>query len=116
VYTVRPVAMKGLFGRSSGSKSSGKNSIQQAVTVLQAQQTLANAPGAAALSSASEEPAQLRAEVARLQAENDALKGQIHLYQFKMELLLDMCTLANLDCDKLEDELEAAGGGATIDK
>ena len=25
-----------------------------------------------------------------------------------MELLLDMVTLANLDCDKLEDELESA--------
>ena len=43
----------------------------------------------------------------RLKAEADALKGQVHLLKFKVELLIDMVTLANLDCDKLEDELEA---------
>ena len=28
----------------------------------------------------------------------------------QVELLVDMVTLANLDCDKLEDELQAASG------
>jgi hypothetical protein len=29
----------------------------------------------------------------------------------QVELLVDMVTLANLDCDKLEDELEAVTNG-----
>ena len=29
----------------------------------------------------------------------------------QVELLVDMVTLANLDCDKLEDELEAVANG-----
>ena len=75
--------MKGLFGRSSGGKSSGKNSIQQAVATLQAQQAAADGPKTEGAASGAESD-QLRAEVARLQAENDALKGQVHLYQFKV--------------------------------
>ena len=39
--------------------------------------------------------------------ENTTLKGQVHLLKFKVDLLVDMVTLANLDCDKLEDELVA---------
>jgi hypothetical protein len=101
----------------------------------------ATAPASASPSSTSTENSALRADVARLQAENDALKGQVHLLKFKvrrrplrtrdarpiraaarmphwpraaarvqMELLVDMVTLANLDCDKLEDELETATG------
>ena len=64
----------------------------------------AKAEAAAARSEADK----LRAQVAQLTEENGALKGQIHLLKFKTELLVDMVTLANLDCDKLEDELEAA--------
>lgn len=30
----------------------------------------------------------------------------MNLLKFKVELLLDMVTLANLDCDKLSDEIE----------
>jgi hypothetical protein len=89
---------------------------------------------------------QMTAEKKRLLEENDALKGKVHLLQFKVsarsasrahaatslhaspplqrpcltdlsaratqvELLVDMVTLANLDCDKLEDELEAVTNG-----
>lgn len=63
------------------------------------------------LASLRQENEELLAAKKRLQEENDALKGKSHLLQFKVELLLDMVTLANLDCDKLEDELEAATGG-----
>ena len=51
-------------------------------------------------------------EVARLQGanktlcgENTALRGEVNLLKFKIELLVDMLTLANLDCDALADEL-----------
>ncbi len=53
-------------------------------------------------------PASDSGEAARLRAENEALRGQVHMLTFKVELLLGMVTLANLDCDKLEDELQAA--------
>ena len=33
---------------------------------------------------------------------------QVNLLKFKIELLVDMLTLANLDCDKLEDEAAKA--------
>ena len=36
------------------------------------------------------------------------LKGQIHLLKFKVDLLIDMVTIANLDCENLERELEGA--------
>mmetsp|Transcript_33949 Transcript_33949/g.72498 ORF Transcript_33949/g.72498 Transcript_33949/m.72498 type:complete len:141 (-) Transcript_33949:570-992(-) len=45
------------------------------------------------------------AEVERLQMENKALRGEVSMLKFKIELLIDMVTLANLDCDKLEEEL-----------
>lgn len=48
----------------------------------------------------------LTTENDKLQEENDSLRGQVHLLQFKIELLVDMLTLANLDCNKLELELE----------
>ena len=41
-------------------------------------------------------------EVARLRHENESLRGEMNLLKFKIELLVDMVTLANLDCDKLE--------------
>ena len=68
------------------------------------------------------------AEFQRVQKENESLRGevvgrrcarqprhvshdslarrgpQVNLLKFKIELLIDMLTLANLDCDKLEDE------------
>ena len=56
------------------------------------------------------ESGELRSRVERMGEENAALKGQVHLLKFKVDLLVDMVTLANLDCDKLEDELEAATG------
>ena len=31
---------------------------------------------------------------------------QVNLLKFKIELLIDMLTLANLDCDKLEDQAQ----------
>ena len=52
--------------------------------------------------------AQLVAQLAAMTSDNNALKGQVHLLKFKCDLLIDMVTLANLDCDKLEDELEEA--------
>lgn len=52
-----------------------------------------------------DENAALRTESERLREENEALKGQVHLLKFKVDLLVDMVTLANLDCDKLEDEV-----------
>ena len=60
------------------------------------------------------ENAKLKAESAKIKEENEALKGQVHLLKFKVELLVDMVTLANLDCDKLEDELEAAANGEPV--
>lgn len=42
-------------------------------------------------------------------AENESLKGQVHLLQFKIELLVDMVTLANLDCDQLQDQVDGKG-------
>ena len=53
----------------------------------------------------------LRTQVTQLTADKEALKGHIHLLMFKVDLLTDMVTLANLDCDKLEDELEVAANG-----
>jgi len=44
-------------------------------------------------------------QAARLQQENDALRGEVNMLKFKVELLLDMVTLANLDCDKLETKI-----------
>ena len=55
--------------------------------------------------SGGESDSQLRTENERLKAENEALRGQVHLLKFKVGLLVDMVTLANLDCDKLEDEV-----------
>ena len=54
---------------------------------------------------AKSEADQLRAQLAAMSEENHALKGQVHLLKFKVDLLVDMVTLANLDCDKLEDEV-----------
>ena len=34
--------------------------------------------------------------------------AQNNLLKYKVELLVDMVTLANLDCDKLEDEAQKA--------
>ena len=47
---------------------------------------------------------------------NDAQqKGELfglhNLLKYKVELLVDMATLANLDCDKFEDELAGFGKG-----
>ena len=66
-----------------------------------------NAAIAKQRAAASAEAAQLKAQALQLQEENAALKGQVHLLKFKVDLLVDMVTLANLDCDKLEDELVA---------
>ena len=44
----------------------------------------------------------LAAENSRLSQENESLRGELHLLRFKMELLVDMVTLANLDCDQLQ--------------
>ena len=46
------------------------------------------------------------AETQRLQQENEALRGEVNMLKFKIELLIDMVTLANLDCDKLEEQLD----------
>ena len=73
-------------------------------------QLVASGEDAVALRAAREEAVAARAEVERMGEENAALKGQVHLLKFKVDLLVDMVTLANLDCDKLEDELEAATG------
>ena len=35
---------------------------------------------------------------------------QVNLLKFKMEILVDMLTLANLNCEKLEDAVDAARG------
>lgn len=70
--------------------SGGSNDAQQA-----------RADAAAAQSEADK----LRAQLAAMGEENTALKGQVHLLKFKVDLLVDMVTLANLDCDKLEDEV-----------
>uniref|UniRef100_A0A7S3WYQ2 Uncharacterized protein n=1 Tax=Strombidinopsis acuminata TaxID=141414 RepID=A0A7S3WYQ2_9SPIT len=45
-------------------------------------------------------------EILQLRTENEGLKSEVNLLKFKVELLLDMVTLANLDCDKLSEELE----------
>ena len=37
--------------------------------------------------------------------------AQNNLLKYKVELLVDMVTLANLDCDKFEDELAGFGKG-----
>ena len=37
--------------------------------------------------------------------------AQNNLLKYKVELLVDMVTLANLDCDKFEDELAGLGKG-----
>ena len=58
-----------------------------------------------ASSSAADDNDALRRESNRLREENETLKGQVHLLKFKVDLLVDMVTLANLDCDKLEDEV-----------
>ena len=50
----------------------------------------------------------LAKENAGLKAENERLKGQIHLLKYKVDLLIDMVTLANLDCEDLENSLENA--------
>ena len=41
-----------------------------------------------------------------LHRENEDLRGEVHLLRFKLELLVDMVTLANLDCDQLADQLQ----------
>ena len=38
-------------------------------------------------------------------------RAQNNLLKYKVELLVDMATLANLDCDKFEDELAGFGKG-----
>lgn len=50
-------------------------------------------------------------ELAKLKAENEALRGdnkklqeEANMMKFKIELLVDMVTIANLDCDKLADQ------------
>lgn len=48
------------------------------------------------------ESARLTNENNNLVRENDALRGEVHLLRFKIELLVDMLTLANLDCNKLQ--------------
>ena len=73
--------------------------------------------GAPVLSAAAErETDELRKENQRLRAEhgmlsqqqeglareNESLRGEAHLLRFKMEMLVDMVTLANLDCDQLQ--------------
>ena len=63
------------------------------------------ASGSSSSAGAADENAALRSESERLREENEALKGQVHLLKFKVDLLVDMVTLANLDCDKLEDEV-----------
>jgi hypothetical protein len=60
---------------------------------------------AAVLAEANKENSRLSVESERLRAENEVLRGQVHMLKFKVELLVDMVTLANLDCDKLEDEV-----------
>ena len=70
----------------------------------------ANAALQAELDALRAENASLKTEKAQMQEEKETLASKAHLLQFKVELLLDMVTLANLDCDKLEDELEAATG------
>mmetsp|Transcript_42512 Transcript_42512/g.103159 ORF Transcript_42512/g.103159 Transcript_42512/m.103159 type:complete len:164 (+) Transcript_42512:114-605(+) len=57
------------------------------------------------------ESARLANDNAKLIQQNDTLRGEVHLLRFKMELLVDMLTLANLDCNKLleeKEELEAS--------
>ena len=51
-------------------------------------------------------------EVARLRHENEPLRGEMNLLKFKIELLVDMVTLANLDCDKLEAKGGERAGAA----
>lgn len=93
-----------------GESSSGTAPIPASAAVGREvpQQQPIKQPGAAAASSsgsAAGESEELRRESERLRAENEALKGQVHLLKFKVDLLVDMVTLANLDCDKLEDEV-----------
>ena len=118
----------GLFGlKSSGSKKNAKASAPAALPVAapaaDVQPTALPAPSAASSSAelqkaladaaaARAERDKLRAQLDQSEEENLALKGQVHLLKFKVDLLVDMVTLANLDCDKLEDELEAATGPA----
>lgn len=49
-----------------------------------------------------------QAELKKLREENAALRGEVNLLKFKVELLVDMVTLANLDCDKMEGVLSDA--------
>ncbi|EOD23413.1 hypothetical protein EMIHUDRAFT_239681 [Emiliania huxleyi CCMP1516] len=55
---------------------------------------------------ADEEAKRLSSENAQLAGENTALRSEVNLLKLKVELLVDMVTLANLDCDKLSEELE----------
>lgn len=117
-----PSTMKKLL-KSASTKNKAANALASSLPTPPAS---APAPSAPALSSsvsdggdaaaraeaaaAKAEAANLRAQLEKMGEENTALKGQVHLLKFKVDLLVDMVTLANLDCDKLEDELEAATG------
>lgn len=77
-----------------------KVNAEKALAKLEQQEAAASSAVAAATAAPG-------GEAAKLRAENEALRGQVHLLNFKVELLLGMVTLANLDCDKLEADLEA---------
>ena len=46
----------------------------------------------------------MKGENEALRGENTKLQGEVNMMKFKIELLIDMVTLANLDCDKLADQ------------
>ena len=51
------------------------------------------------------ELARVKGENDALRSENKSLQGEVNMMKFKIELLIDMVTLANLDCDKLADRV-----------
>lgn len=96
-----------MFKRKSTSKSQAPAAAAESTALVATIASPEQAAASSAIVPASDEP-RLKAENQSLKEENERLKGQIHLLKFKVDLLIDMVTIANLDCENLERELEGA--------
>ena len=97
-----------MFKKKTSKKDVVATSAEPTPSVSQSQPLPSAVTAAAADTSAKDaEIAKLKLQLEDMTDENTTLKGQVHLLKFKVDLLVDMVTLANLDCDKLEDELVA---------
>ena len=96
-----------MFKRKSTSKSQAPAAAAESTALVATIASPEQAAASSAIVPASDEP-RLKAENQSLKEENERLKGQIHLLKFKVDLLIDMVTVANLDCENLEKELEKA--------